>query len=415
MEITEQTGILIIDDSPGKITMLKTILSGMSLDIVSVNSGTDGLRKLLRQDFACIILDVKMPVMDGLETAELIRQRPKSSGTPILFISDINITKMDILKGYATGAIDYIIPPYIPEIIRSKVGTFVELFEKKIYLKKQSEELDSANHKLSESAVQLMQLNAEINRANEELKSLNAGKDKFFSILAHDLKGPFQGFLGLTEMMAEDITSIPQDELSEMAHEMHITAKNLFALLNNLLEWARMQQGAISFEPVETDLSETVSRNIDLISPRGKQKGIEIIHEADHNQTVHADKAMLNAVLRNLLSNAVKFTKQGGKVSVSYKEAINNMVEISVADSGIGMPEALSGKLFNVAEKVGRRGTDGESSTGLGLLLCKEFVEKHGGSIRVKSEEEDLSAGKHGGSTITFSLPAGSKEIMLSD
>ncbi|MEI7812838.1 MAG: ATP-binding protein [Ignavibacteria bacterium] len=239
----------------------------------------------------------------------------------------------------------------------------------------------------------------ELTKTKEKLEILNSVKDRFFSIIAHDLRSPFQGFIGLTELMAEDINSIPQDELSEMACEMHVTSKRLFLLLNNLLEWARMQQGAISFNPTEIVLSEIVSENIDLIIKRGKQKGIEIIHEADQNRTVYADKEMLNTILRNLLSNAVKFTRQGGKVSVSSKETENNMVELSVTDSGIGMPEDLSKKLFNMAEKVGRRGTDDESSTGLGLLLCKEFVEKNGGRIRVESQENI-------GSTFYFTIPA---------
>jgi len=213
------------------------------------------------------------------------------------------------------------------------------------------------------------------------------------------LRGPFQNLTGLTELIAEDITGIPQDKLSGMGKMMHATSENLFKLLDNLLEWARMQQGAISFEPVKTDLFRLVSQNIDLIGTRGKQKGIEIINEAGQNRTVKADADMLNTVLRNLLSNAVKFTRQGGKVIVMATEAENNMIEVSVTDNGIGMPEALSEKLFNVAEKVGRTGTDGEQGTGLGLLLCKEFVEKHGGRIRVESEKEK-------GSTFYFTIPA---------
>ncbi|MEI7811039.1 MAG: HAMP domain-containing sensor histidine kinase [Ignavibacteria bacterium] len=238
----------------------------------------------------------------------------------------------------------------------------------------------------------------QIRHYSEQLKELIATKDKLFSIIAHDLKGPFQGFLGVTELMAEDISSFSQDELSEAGREIHYSAKKLFKLLNNLLEWARMQRGMVSFNPQEIVLAEIVFHNISLIVKRGKQKGIEIIPE---NHIVFADEAMLDSILRNLLSNAVKFTECGGKVIVKARESEDNkMVEISVADNGIGMPENLFSKLFKIDEKVGREGTDGESSTGLGLLLCKEFVEKHGGNIWVESLDRK-------GSTFYFTLPAG--------
>ncbi|MEI7811940.1 MAG: PAS domain S-box protein [Ignavibacteria bacterium] len=261
-----------------------------------------------------------------------------------------------------------------------------------------NEELQISKMHIEENLLQEHALVKELTETKEELEKINSEKDKLFSIIAHDLKSPFQGFMGLTESMAEDINSFSQDDLSEIGHEMHITSKNLFALLNNLLEWARMQQGAISFNPTEIVLSDIVSENINLMIKRGEQKGIEIIHEADPDQTVFADEAMLNSVLRNLLSNAVKFTKKGGNVIVKAKKTENDMIEISVIDSGIGISEALSQKLFKTDEKTGRKGTDGEPSTGLGLLLCKEFVEKHGGRIWVKSEK-----GK--GTAFYFTIP----------
>ncbi|MEI7811894.1 MAG: ATP-binding protein [Ignavibacteria bacterium] len=265
-------------------------------------------------------------------------------------------------------------------------------------MQKLNEKLQLSKNIIEENLIQENLLVKELTKTKEKLEKINSEKDKLFSIIAHDLKSPFQGFLGLTESMAEDIGSFSQDELSEVSQMMYDTSKNIYALLNNLLEWARMQQGAISFEPVEIDLSETVSRNIDLISTRGKQKGIEIINEAGQNRTVKADEAMLNSILRNLLSNAVKFTRNGGQIKVSSKETENNMVEISVTDSGIGMTEDLSERLFMADEKVGRQGTDDESSTGLGLLLCKEFVERHEGKIWVKSL-------KNSGSVFYFTLP----------
>ncbi len=238
----------------------------------------------------------------------------------------------------------------------------------------------------------------QIRQYSEQLKELIATKDKFFSIIAHDLKSPFQGLLGLTELFAKDINSFSQEEMAQLSGELHGNAKNLFKLLHNLLDWARMQQGQVSYNPMELFLKEIVNENIDLLVKRGEQKEIKIASKIHTNQRVFADAAMLNSIIRNLLSNALKFSKKGGKVTVKAREVDNKMVEISVIDSGIGMSEALLNNLFKLEEKVGRKGTDGESSTGLGLLLCREFVKKHNGSIWVESKEGV-------GSTFYFTLP----------
>jgi len=235
--------------------------------------------------------------------------------------------------------------------------------------------------------------------ANSELKRINSVKDKFFSIIAHDLKSPFQGLVGMTGMMAEDIYSFSQAELSDFSVKMHESVKNLLKLLTNLLDWARMQQGAISYDPVNLILAKVVLRNINLISKSGEQKGIELILNVPDNQKVFADEEMINSILGNLLSNAMKFTSRGGNITISSKESENNMVEIAVQDTGIGMSESLAEKLFKMEERVGRLGTEGEESTGLGLLLCKEFVERHGGKIWAITKENE-------GSTFYFTLPS---------
>ena len=243
----------------------------------------------------------------------------------------------------------------------------------------------------------------EIIKANGELKRINSVKDKFFSIIAHDLKSPFQGLVGMTGMMAEDIYSFTQAELSEFSVKMHKNVKNLLKLLTNLLDWARMQQGTINYDPVNLILSKIVSQNINLINKSIEQKNIEIISDIPNNKKVYADEEMLNSILGNLLSNAVKFTSKGGKIKVTSKETANKMIEIAVQDTGVGMSKSLLDKLFKMEEHVGRKGTEGEESTGLGLLLCKEFVEKNGGKIWVETKENE-------GSTFYFTL---SKAIEL--
>jgi PAS domain S-box-containing protein len=237
-----------------------------------------------------------------------------------------------------------------------------------------------------------------IQKYAEELRQLNETKDKFFSIIAHDLRSPFQGFLGLTKGFAEEASTYSAEEFTQLSNAMHQMADNLFSLLNNLLEWAQMQKGAMSFQPKELTLSDLIAENVELIKGRSAQKGIAIINAVSDHVYAHADEKMINSILLNLLSNAIKFSNRNGTVTISTKRTEDQMIEIAICDTGIGMQKNLVERLFRAGEKTGKKGTDGELSTGLGLLLCKEFVEKNGGRIWVESE-------KGVGSTFYFTLP----------
>ena len=238
----------------------------------------------------------------------------------------------------------------------------------------------------------------ELTTKNLELQKTNSEKDRFFSIIAHDLKSPFLGFLGLTNLIAEDGAEFSAPELKKFGQEMNQTANNMYKLLKNLLEWAQMQQGVLNYQPKDLSLIERIQNVVETIQNRSEQKGIKIINEIVTPYVVYADERMTDSILLNLISNAVKFTHRFGTVTISAKPAPGKMIEIAVSDTGIGMTKTDLDKLFKVGEKVRTIGTDGELSTGLGLLLCKEFVEKHGGKIWVESEERQ-------GSTFRFTLP----------
>lgn len=249
--------------------------------------------------------------------------------------------------------------------------------------------IDITERKLAEEEIKLK---------NEQLVKLNAEKDKFFSIIAHDLKGPFNGFLGLTQIMAEELPSLPMAEVQKIAVKMSKSATNLYRLLENLLEWSQIQKGAIPFNPEVIQLRTILDEGIATFQESAQKKGIEIATDIDDGQKVFADAYMLQSVIRNLVLNAVKFTPNGGKISLLAKATTDNNIEISIQDTGIGMSRTMVENLFLIDVQTNRTGTEGEPSTGLGLLLCKEFIEKHGGKIWVESEE-----GK--GSTFYFSLP----------
>ena len=239
----------------------------------------------------------------------------------------------------------------------------------------------------------------EIKLKNRELQKINAVKDGLFSIIAHDLRSPLAGFIGLTQIVAEELPSLTISEIQEIAVRMRKSATNLFQLLQNLLEWASIQKGTTPFEPKELALIPVVEQCISHLRESATIKGIQIINDISDEFVVIADLNLLCSVLRNLLSNAIKFTPKGGEVVLSAKITSNNSLEIAIKDNGMGMSPELVGQLFSLDYQTGRRGTEGEESTGLGLLLCKEFVEKHGGKIRVESREL-------AGSVFYFSVPS---------
>ena len=242
------------------------------------------------------------------------------------------------------------------------------------------------------------QVEEEIKLKNEELQKINAEKDKFFSIIAHDLRSPFNLFLGFTRMMVEELPSLKPDEIQKIALTMRNSALNLYRLLENLLAWATIKQGIIPFTPEILPLLPVVEESITTMIGPINNKGIELTVDIPVGSEVYADSNILHTVLRNLISNALKFTHKGGRIHVSAKINGDKSVEISIKDSGIGMKSTMMDSLFKLDAQSGRKGTEGEPSTGLGLILCKEFIEKHGGKIRVESEE-----GK--GSVFSFTLP----------
>jgi len=242
------------------------------------------------------------------------------------------------------------------------------------------------------------QAEQEIKHKNEELQKLNSEKDKFFSIIAHDLRGPFSGFLGLTLVMAEELPSLTMAQVQELAISMKNSATNLYSLLENLLQWARMQQGAIPFTPEVVQLKLLIDECIAITLETARNKGIDISYNIQEITAVFVDRNMLQTVIRNLVSNAIKFTTRGGAIDIFAEISNDENVVISVKDTGIGMSREMVDNLFRPDVRTSRPGTENEPSTGLGLMLCKEFTEKNGGKIWVESE-----VGK--GSVFYFSVP----------
>jgi PAS domain S-box-containing protein len=246
--------------------------------------------------------------------------------------------------------------------------------------------------------------NAELKLKNSEasLRELNATKDKFFSIIAHDLRSPFNGILGFSEILKEQIKQNNYDGIEEYAEIINKSSEKAMDLLTSLMEWSKSQTGRIQFNPSFIDLAPLMNSTVDLLKTSSKQKLLKISMHIPDNIIIYADKAMIEAVLRNIISNAIKFTPQQGSIKISVEEQAQDFL-VSVTDNGIGIEPDNLEKLFRIDQSHSTLGTDKESGTGLGLILCKDFIDYHQGKIWAESKQ-------HVGTTILFSLPKTQKK-----
>lgn len=238
----------------------------------------------------------------------------------------------------------------------------------------------------------------QIKNMNEALEETNKSKDRFFSIIAHDLRNPFVTLLGFSEMLIEDFNDFSDEEKITYLKEMQKTAQSSHELLDNLLQWSRSQTGRIKYSPSKINFSELLNENYELVQKTADMKNIELKSKVDDNLFLQADEDMVTTILRNLLTNALKFTQKDGKITVSAQSEDSNFVHISIADTGIGIEPERVDKIFLIDETESTEGTSGEKGSGLGLILSKEFVEKHGGRIWVESKIGE-------GTTFHFTLP----------
>ncbi|MEN6551360.1 MAG: two-component regulator propeller domain-containing protein [Methanobacterium sp.] len=255
------------------------------------------------------------------------------------------------------------------------------------------------NHDKQQLQLKVIEQTNELTKKNEKLQIINSEKDKLFSIIAHDLRSPFNSFLGLTQIMSEELPSLTMDEIKDIAVNMKASASNLYNLLENLLQWSRMQQATIPFNPKLLELFSIIEGNMAMLTQDANKKGIEISCNIPDDINFYADSNMFQTIIRNLVSNAIKFTPKGGKVTLSARTTDENSVEIIIKDTGIGMSSQMVDNLFRLDVQINRQGTEGEPRTGLGLLICKDFIEKHGGKLWAESEE-----GK--GSIFYFTIPS---------
>jgi PAS domain S-box-containing protein len=261
----------------------------------------------------------------------------------------------------------------------------------------QTEYLQETNDLLQARQEQIEKQSAELTETNQQLVTLNATKDKFFSIIAHDLKNPFNNILGFCDLLVINYDIYDDERKKSYISIINESSKNIYKLLENLLQWARSQTGRLEFEPEEFLLNEIIDSNLKLVANMLEEKNLRINNHISKNVRVLADKNMINTVFRNIVSNSIKFTDNGA-INISVKEE-DSIIRVTVEDTGTGMSKEKQENLFSVGSSKSTKGTRGEAGTGLGLILCKEFVEKHGGTISVESETNK-------GTSISFTIPA---------
>jgi signal transduction histidine kinase len=382
--------VLVVDDNPRNLQLMSAMLKQEGYKLYITNSGENALTFLENTMPDLILLDVMMPGLSGFEVCRLIKKQPKYKDIPVIFLTAKNEVE-DLVEGFEAGAVDYIVKPFHAKEVIVRVSTHIQLKQAREQMLEKTRELEEANRSLGLSK-------AIIEADAAQLSLLNAEKNKFFSIIAHDLRGPITGLAGLAEILNEELEQMPKEEVQTTIRILHDSSKQVVDLLYNLLEWSRVQMNSLTFEPVNLIIREIMIDVVRIFTNAITSKEQMISWNIDPELGVFADINMLKTILRNLISNAIKFTPHGGTITLSAKILLDTQVRIAISDSGIGMSPELVEKLFQIDQRVSRPGTDGESSNGLGLLLCSDLVKRQGGEIRVESREGE-------GSKFLFTLP----------
>ena len=376
----QELQILLIEDNSADVFLIKDHLkhSGTNFILSHCTRLSEALDLLSNPLYDVVLLDLGLPDSWGLNTLKAIKSIKMQAAVIVLTGLDDEKFALASLK---EGAQDYIVKDNL------NADNIIHAIKFGIERKKHQKELERLNAEL-ESKVQ---------ERTKDLKELLATKDKFFGIIAHDLKNPFSGLIGASELLLYHGDEFDKKKLRGITELMHNSAKNIFIMLENLLEWARTQTGNISFNPEKIYVKEIVSENITNIKAFADHKGVSISTNDMNGLMLLGDRNMINTIIRNLLNNAVKFTSKEGKVKISAVKSSDSII-FSIKDSGIGIRQEDINKLFRIDVKFSRQGTASETGTGLGLILCKEFIEKHKGEIWVESKENE-------GSEFKFIIP----------
>jgi two-component system, sensor histidine kinase and response regulator len=349
--------ILLVDDDPVKRFALKTVLAPLGEVVVEASSGGDALRQLLRQDFAVVLLDVRMPMMDGFETAQLIRQRPRSELTPIIFVTALDQAETDMGRGYDLGAVDFVFAPVVPAILRAKVGAFVELYR--------------AQQELRRYRTQLEQL---VEERTTALTAVNLELEAFSYSVSHDLRAPLLAFDGLSQTLLEDYGGRLDNRGRDYLERMRRASQRMGSVFDGLQSLFRVTGGDIRRERV--DLSAMAAEIVEEMRASSPDRRVAV--EIDSELAVSADARLARIMLTNLISNAWKFTatKQDPAIEIGC-EHVDGEARHFVRDNGVGFDMIYSHKLFGAFQRLHSQSEF--PGVGIGLATVRRIVNRHGG------------------------------------
>lgn len=361
--------IFIVDDVMSNVLLLKVLLTNEKFAIATASNGRQALEQVEKENPDLVLLEVMMPDMSGFEVVQHLKSNPNTADIPIIFLTALNSTA-DIVKGFQVGANDFISKPFNKEELIIRV-----------------------THQISLLAAKRLILSK-----TEELQRTIAGRDKLYSVIAHDLRSPMGSIKMVLNML---ILNLPSEKIGAEMYELltmaNQTTEDVFSLLDNLLKWTKSQIGKLNVVYQDVDLVEVTDGVIEIFSMVASLKKIRIREMKPEKMMVNADIDMLKTVVRNLLSNAIKFSKENSEVLVKMEE-VDGMAVVSVQDYGCGISEEGQKKLLHTDTHFSTFGTNNEEGSGLGLLLCKDFVVKNGGKLWFTSKEGE-------GSIFSFSIP----------
>ncbi|MES2521098.1 MAG: response regulator [Gemmatimonadota bacterium] len=391
---SERVNILLVDDQPGKLLSYEAMLGELGENLIKANSGREALEHLLKTDITIVLMDVSMPELDGFELAEIIRGHPRYQKTAIIFVSAVHLTDIDRLKGYESGAVDYVSVPVVPELLRAKVSVFAELYRK-------TRELERLTHELERRvAERTAELEASVERQTElsaQLLEADRRKDEFLALLAHELRNPLAPVRNAAAVMRLKAQHDP--ELMWCHDVIERQAKQLTRLVDDLLDVSRITRGKIKLRPESLSVSQAVASAVETSRPviDSMNHTLEIV-EPPSPIMLRGDPTRLTQVIANLLNNAAKYQSDRGRIEVRMWRDGDEVV-VEVCDDGIGIAPDMLTRIFDLFTQGDRAPERAQGGLGIGLSLVKQMVELHGGTVTANS------AGPGRGSQFIVRLP----------